>query len=255
MGRLGRWWVWMVVVLCLDAGSVTAQEVLHVYGPGGPAPAMREAASEFGRTTGIQVEVTAGPTAKWLAKAQADADLIYSGAEFMMTDLITAMEGAADEATVTPLYLRPAAILVRPGNPKRIQDFPDLLKPGMKVLVVQGAGQTGLWEDMAGKQGDIRTVRALRGNIRAVMPNSADAKARWEADQSLDAWLTWNTWQLANPTAADLVAISDRYVLYRDCGIARTRLGAAKHITAQFVEFLLSPSGAKIFAKWGWIVP
>jgi accessory colonization factor AcfC len=182
MARCRGWWVWMVVVLWLDAGSVTAQEVLHVYGPGGPAPAMREAAAEFGRTTGIQVEVTAGPTAKWLAKAKSDADIVYSGAEFMMTDLIAAMEGAVDEATVMPLYLRPAAILVRPGNPKRIQDFPDLLKPGMKVLVVQGAGQTGLWEDMAGKQGDIRTVRALRRNIRAVMPNSADAKARWEGD-------------------------------------------------------------------------
>jgi hypothetical protein len=153
MARCRGWWVWMVVVLWLDAGSVTAQEVLHVYGPGGPAPAMREAAAEFGRTTGIQVEVTAGPTAKWLAKAKSDADIVYSGAEFMMTDLIAAMEGAVDEATVMPLYLRPAAILVRPGNPKRIQDFPDLLKPGMKVLVVQGAGQTGLWEDMAGKQG------------------------------------------------------------------------------------------------------
>lgn len=255
MVRCRCWWVWMVVVLCLDAGSVTAQEVLHMYGPGGPAPAMREAAAEFARTTGIQVEVTAGPTAKWLAKAKSDGDIVYSGAEFMMTDLIAAMEGAVDEATVMPLYLRPAAILVRPGNPKRIQDFPDLLKPGMKVLVVQGAGQTGLWEDMAGKQGDIRTVRALRRNIRAVMPNSADAKARWEGDPSLDAWLTWNTWQLANPTVADLVAVSDRYVVYRDCGIAGTRSGVAKPITARFIEFLLSPPGAKIFTKWGWIVP
>lgn len=222
---------------------------------GGAAPAVREAAAEFGRATGIEVEVTAGPIGKWLAKAQADADLVYSGAEFMMTDLIAAMEGAVDEATVIPLYLRPSAILVRPGNPKHIQDFPDLLKPGMKVLVVQGAGQAGLWEDMAGKQGDIRTVRALRSNIRAVMPNSADAKARWDADQSLDAWLTWNTWQLANPTAADLVAVSDRYVLYRDCGIARTRSGVDRPIAAQFIEFLLSPPGARIFAKWGWIVP
>lgn len=110
MARCRCWWLWMVVALCLDAGYVTAQDLLHMYGPGGPAPAMREAAAEFGRTTGIQVEVTAGPTAKWLAKAQADADLIYSGAEFMMTDLIAAMEGAVDEATVMPLYLRPAAI-------------------------------------------------------------------------------------------------------------------------------------------------
>ncbi|MEZ4285860.1 MAG: substrate-binding domain-containing protein [Nitrospira sp.] len=104
MGRFGRRWVWMVVALCFDAGSVTAQEVLHVYGPGGPAPALREAAAEFSRTTGIQVEVTAGPTAKWLAKAKSEADLIYSGSESMMTDLIAAMEGAVDEAAAAPRY-------------------------------------------------------------------------------------------------------------------------------------------------------
>lgn len=254
-----NWHVRSLLFLCaaafLDVQAVMAQGVLRVYGPGGPYEAMREAASEFSRAAGVQVEVIAGPTPKWLAQAKDDADLLYSGAEFMMTDLTAAMAGAIDEATVTPLYLRPAAILVRPGNPKRIQDFPDLLRPGMNVLVVQGAGQTGLWEDIAGKQGDIRTVRALRNNIRAVMPNSADAKKRWGEDSSLDAWLTWDTWQRANPATADLVPIGERYVIYRDCGIALTKQGKTKKLAQQFVEFLLSPEGARVFAKWGWIAP
>ncbi|MDP1889574.1 MAG: hypothetical protein Q8K55_01675, partial [Gemmatimonadaceae bacterium] len=34
---------------------------LRVYGPGGPAPAMREAAARFGARKGITVIVTAGP--------------------------------------------------------------------------------------------------------------------------------------------------------------------------------------------------
>jgi accessory colonization factor AcfC len=232
-----------------------AQDVLRVYGPGGPYPAMREAAAEFNRIANVRVEVIPGPTSKWLAQAKADADLVYSGAEFMMTDLMTVMVGTIDETTVAPLYLRPAAILVRLGNPKCIQDFPDLLKPGMNVMVVQGAGQTGLWEDMAGKQGDIRTVRALRNNIRAVMLNSADAQKRWVEDSSLDAWLTWNTWQLANPTAADLVPVGEPYVIYRDFGIALTKSGKTKKSATQFLEFLLSPEGAKIVAKWGWLAP
>lgn len=248
--------IWFLVVLVLlDVRAVMAQDVLRVYGPGGPYLAMRAAAEQFGRIADVTVEVVAGPTPKWLARAKGDADLVYSGAEYMMTDLIVAMEGAIDETTVMPLYLRPAAILVRPGNPKRIKDFPDLLKSGMKVLVVQGAGQTGLWEDMAGKQGDVRTIRELRNNIRAVMPNSADAQRRWSEDYTLDAWLTWNTWQLANPTAADLVPVSERYVIYRDCGIAVTKAGTMNKSATPFVEFLLSTEGARIFAKWGWIAP
>ena len=69
----------------------------------------------------------------------------------MMTDFVRQLgdtadggprAGRIDESTIVPLYLRPAAILVRKGNPKRITRFEDLLRPGMKVLVVQGPVRT-----------------------------------------------------------------------------------------------------------------
>ena len=91
-----------------------------------------------------------------------------------------------DERSVTPLYLRLSAILVRPGNPKSIRRFEDLLRPGIKVLVVQGAGQTGMWEEMAGRSGDIRTVRSLRSNIGAFAATSGEAKGLWTGDPSFD---------------------------------------------------------------------
>lgn len=53
--------------------------VLHVYGPGGPLPAMKEAAAEFSGEQHILVVVTGGPEPKWLPEAQQNADLIYSG--------------------------------------------------------------------------------------------------------------------------------------------------------------------------------
>ena len=59
---------------------------LRVYGPGGPAPAMKEAAKAFEQKTGTHVVVTAGPTPEWIEQAKLDADLIYSGSETMMTD-------------------------------------------------------------------------------------------------------------------------------------------------------------------------
>ncbi len=39
---------------------------LRVYGPGGPAPAMKEAAKAFEQKTGTPVVVTAGPTSEWI---------------------------------------------------------------------------------------------------------------------------------------------------------------------------------------------
>jgi accessory colonization factor AcfC len=240
------------LLLGLASGAV-AGEVLRAYGPGGPLPAMKEAAEEFGKLYGVTVEVTAGPTGNWLAKAKQDADLIFSGAEYMMTDFIKAMEGRIDDTTVESLYLRPSAILVRPGNPKKIRKFEDLLKPNNTVLVVQGAGQTALWEDMAGRKGDMRTVRALRKNIAVYAANSADAKKAWVENKDLDAWIIWNIWQIANKDLADLVLVSKEYTIYRDCGIALSQTGREKESARKFVAFLQSNEGKRIFEKWGWM--
>jgi accessory colonization factor AcfC len=239
-------------ILALLAVAGASGQTLHVYGPGGPAPAMKEAAAAFERVDGVKVEVVAGPTPQWLAQAKTDADLVYSGSETMMTDFVVALEPQLSHREVTPLYLRPLAILVRPGNPRRIRGFEDLLRPGTSILVVNGAGQNGAWEDAAGRKGDIRTVKALRANIAAYARNSAEAKATWVADPSLDVWLIWNIWQVASPTLADVVEIAPDYAVYRDTGIAITTRGKDKLQAQKFVEFLQSPVGAAIFAKWGW---
>lgn len=247
----------------LGAQTVAAPaETLFVYGPGGPLPAMQEAAAVFGRQQGVHVAVTGGPTPEWLAKARGDGDVVFSGAEHMMTDFVKQLgdtaaggpgPGRIDESTIRPLYLRPVAILVRRGNPKRIRRFEDLLRPGTKVLVVQGAGQTGLWEDVAGRTGDIEVVRAFRRNIGAVAANSGEAKQRWTSDDTFDAWLIWNIWQVANPALAEVVPVAERWRVYRDAGVALTVKGRERAAARAFVAFLESPAGARIFARWGWM--
>ncbi|GAB3628141.1 hypothetical protein PTE30175_02480 [Pandoraea terrae] len=240
----------LAAVLCMTAH---AAEVIHVYGPGGPAPVMKEAAKVFSETHHVDVNVVAGPTPKWVDQAKQDADVIYSGAENMMSDFARALPGSFDLASAEPLYLRPAAILVRPGNPKKIMGFKDLLKPGVKVMAVAGAGQVGLWEDVAGRTGDIATLSAFRKNLKLPeAANSAVALADWTQDKSIDAWLIWNIWQVANPDAAQVVNIEEPYRVYRDAGVVLTKKGTARAEAQDFVTFLKSKAGAAIFAKWGW---
>nr|GEU29190.1 chemoreceptor McpA-like [Tanacetum cinerariifolium] len=69
----------LVVAVALTAGIACAQQPLLVYGPGGPAPAMKEAAAAFEHANGTKVTVTAGPTPSWIDHAKQDADIIYSG--------------------------------------------------------------------------------------------------------------------------------------------------------------------------------
>lgn len=234
------------------AASPAMAATLHVYGPGGPAPAMKEAAQVFSEVHKVKVEVTAGPTPEWKARAMKDADVIFSGSESMMTDFEATFPDL-DPQSIQPLYLRPSAILVRPGNPKRITGVQDLLTPGRRIMIVQGSGQGSLWEDVAGRLGDIRSVRAMRANIVEFAGNSGEAKKTWQADPTIDAWLIWNIWQVANPTLADVVEIEPEYRIYRDVGVGSTRRGRSNPHARAFIDFLASPEGAAIFAKWGWM--
>ena len=246
----------MILFLLILVGSTAYAKhktIIHVYGPGGPYPPMHEIAQLFSKKFNVKVIVIRGPSKKWMRKARKNADIIYSGAEFMMQHFVWAMKGRIDEKTIRSLYLRPSGILVRKGNPKHIKGFEDLLKPGIKILVVDGAGQTGLWEDMAGKQGDIKTVRAFRKNIVYHAHNSAEAKKEWIKDKSIDAWLIWNIWQISNKDIADFVPVSKKFVIYRDCGIAMTSKGEKRAIARKFYNFVQSKEAAKIFKKWGWI--
>ena len=238
------------------AAPSTFAAIVRVYGPGGPAPAMREAAARFGARKGITVIVSAGPTPAWKDQAAKDADLIYSGSEYMMTDFVRRdLPGVIDTSTIRTLYLRPSALLVRPGNPKGITSIRDLTKPGIKVLVVEGAGQVGMWEDVAGRTGDARLVGDVRRHIGAFAANSAEAKKLWNGDASYDAWLIWTIWQKENPASADLVSIEPEHRIYRSTGIAVTHRSALRGAASAFADFLQSDEGRAIFEKWGWTAP
>lgn len=230
--------------------------ILRAYGPGGPAPAMREAAKIFGDQRGITIEIIAGPTPTWKEQAMKDADLIFSGSEYMMTDFVRRdLPGLIDASTIQTLYLRPSAILVRPGNPKGITGIKDLAKPGIKILVVEGAGQVGMWEDVAGRTGSVKLVEGIRRNIGYFAANSAEAKKIWNSDMSYDAWLIWTIWQKESPASADLVNIEPEHTIYRSCGIAITNRSDKKALAKEFIDFLKSNEGTTIFVKWGWLEP
>ena len=96
---------------------------------------------------------------------------------------------------------------MRKGNPKKIAEFKDLTQPGIKTLDVTGAGQVGLWEDIASLAG----VVDLQKQIALSVTSSAAAVSAWRADPSLDAWITFRTWHYRLPEATEIVEIDRKY--------------------------------------------
>ena len=84
--------IFLVIVTLLEFGSessIWAQEKgLRIYGPEGLSAPMKECAEMFSRNYGIRAEVLAGPEPTWIAQAKQEADVIYEGSEYMLTQFI-----------------------------------------------------------------------------------------------------------------------------------------------------------------------
>ena len=226
-----------------------AQDTLFVYGPGGPLAPMEECASVFSKKFSIPVKVTAGPEAKWIEQAKTNADLVFGGAEYMLTQFAMQHPGMIDSSTRTELYKRAAGILVRPGNPKNIKSFSDLAKPGIKLLDVNGAGQLGMWEDLAGRQ-DL--IAAIQKNIHRSFANTALGIEGWKSDTSFDAWINYASWHYRLKDVTALVKIPGAATIYRGTPIAITTITDQKNDAMKFINFLQTKEAHDIFIKWGW---
>ena len=237
---------------CTTPAAKPTPGSIHVYGPGGPAPAMKTAAEHFEQQTGTRVTIISGPLPKWEDAARLDADLVFSGSENMMTDFVRVFERQIAASTVEPLYIRPSTILVRPGNPKDITGIRSLASGDRRVMVVAGAGQIGMWEDVAARSGERELLAGFRANIVAFADNSGAALERWKSDPTVDAWLIWNHWQIANPDIADQVPVEPDLTIWRPMDIAFTHKGKDSADTRAFVRFLTSSQARPIFESQGW---
>jgi accessory colonization factor AcfC len=247
----------LTAFMALTRGASSQERAaIRAFGPGGPAPAMRDVAAAFRAAHGIPVEVVAGPTPTWAGRAATEADLIFSGAEYMMDDFVAQFRDVVEPSTRTTLFLRPSALLVRRGNPRRITGLRDLLaRPPAeaRILATGGAGQVALWEDVAGRTGDIALLRAMRERIVLVAPNTGAAQQEWRSKpDAYDVWLVWNHWQIAAPEHADLVEIEEPFRIWRSSGTVLTKTGAARDEVRRFAAFLAGSEGRAAFARFGW---
>lgn len=240
----------------LLALSSTAFADINLYGPGGPHTALQEAAALYSQKTGVPVKVHFGPQAKWNEEAKKNADILYGASEQSALAIARDHQDKFREKDIEPLYLRKSILLVKKGNPKNIKGVQDLAQPGIGIIVNDGGGTsntsgTGVWEDIAGRKGDIHTVSAIRKNIILFAPNSGTARKALENQEGADVWITWADWAASNPGIGDVVEIESDHVIWRDMNIV-VRKDANKEIR-EFAAWLNSDEAAPSFTKYGWV--
>lgn len=240
----------LVLIFTLNVLYTLGQkDTLFIYGPGGPLGPIKESGELFCKQTGIPVKVTAGPEDKWINDAKENADLVFGGAEYMLTSFSMKHKGFVDSSTRVSLYKRAAGILVRPGNPKNIRSIKDLTKPGIKLMDVNGAGQFGMWEDLAGKQ---NLIGSIQKNIVKSFSNTAEAIEAWKTETVYDAWIIYASWHYRLKDHTQLIKIPAAETVYRGTPIAITTLSDQKDDAKKFISFLQTPTVHAIFKKWGW---
>lgn len=227
--------------------------IVRIYGAGGPQTAIIRVADVYEKETGTKVVVKFGPESKWTDEAQSNADIIWGTAEQSMTAFLQTYTEFKSE-NVEPIYLRPAAIAVQKGNPKNIQGIEDLLKPGMRIVVVEGSGVdntsgTGVWEDVVGRLGRLDDLKKFRKNIIDYAHGSGAGFKAFK-EKNADAWITWNYWVITHPDQADLVKIEPERAIYRDLTVVTNE--KADPEAKDFIEFMQGPKGVEIFKSEGW---
>ena len=228
--------------------------VVRLYGAGGPDTAFKKVAEVFTKETGIKIEIVGGPESTWSKKAQADADILWGTAEEDITALLETYKDFAWE-DVTPIYIRPAIIAVKKGNPKQIRGFEDLLKEGMKIVVTEGAGVantsgTGTWEDVAGREGRLEDIKRFRKTIVGFGKGSGPSYKMF-VDKDADAWITWPDWPITHPDKAEIVQLSPGRTIWRDVNVVLAH--DADPQAKEFLDFLTSDRGAAIMKTEGWM--
>ncbi|WP_336949007.1 extracellular solute-binding protein [Acinetobacter junii] len=228
--------------------------VIKVYGAGGPHHLFKKIAENYSKKTGKKVEIQFGPEATWSTKAQADADIIWGTSEQSMTGFLKNYK-SFNSKDVVPIYIRPAIIAVKKGNPKKIKSIDDLLKKNIKIIVTEGGGisntsGSGLWEDIVGRTGSLNDIINFRKNIISFQPNSGSSFKSFQENDA-DAWITWPNWVSEKSNFLEAIEIDENRRIWRDLNIVISP--EADNNSMEFVEYLISPESMKIMGQDGWV--
>ncbi|MBW1645686.1 MAG: molybdate ABC transporter substrate-binding protein [Deltaproteobacteria bacterium] len=233
-----------------SSGQPTA-ELLVMCGAANQ-PAMAEIAKLYERETGTAVRLVTGGSGTLLAQIELSrqGDVYLPGSP----DYI---ERAARKKLIFPdsvrrvSYLVPAIIVV-PGNPRRITSLDDLARPGVRIAL--GNPETvciGQYALEIFQQN--RLLPRIMNNV-VVFGGSCAKTANMVAMGQVDAMIGWRVLQYWNPDRLRAVPIAgDRIPRLSYIPVCIPVYCRNREAAAKFIDFILSTRGRTVYRRWGYL--
>jgi molybdate transport system substrate-binding protein len=215
-------------------------------------PVLEEAAESFCKETGIHVDLNLGGSGTMLSqmKLARRGDVYIPGSPDYMIKAVR--DGVVDPDSIKILAYLIITIDVQHGNPKHISTLSDLVRPGIRVAIGNPeAVCVGLYAvELLERNGLLQQVQK---NI-VTHASSCEATASLLAMKKVDAVIGWDVFSKWNPGEIDTVLLKPHEIpriAYIPAAVST--YSQEKKSAQAFINFLASPEGKKIFAKWGYI--
>jgi accessory colonization factor AcfC len=226
-----------------------SDERLHVYSSGAVAPPVKKVAEEFKEKHGVDFEFTVGKAEELISEVTElkQGDVLTCGAEFILDE--AQVKGLIFGETRRSVGYRKSAILVSKGNPKGIESIYDLANDGIKVGISIGGCLLGIWDEVSSKAGIIDKIRK---NITE-FADGCGAVVALINQKKVDAIIGWDAFQRLWPANLEIVDLPKELQVFRSTGIAVIQFSKNKETAKQFIEYIASENGKKVYRAYGWI--
>lgn len=231
----------LLQIATATASANTSTKVLRAYGPGGPHNVLQKCADLYMKKTGVDVAIIKALPADLERKLPEDGDIYYGGAGYMLEEFDRKNPGVLNMGSSEKLHARRIGIVVRRGNPLKINGIECLTREGVDLLDVKLERMRLFYSNPSNEL----------GNVSRLEYTGRQGLSAWVSSSDLDAWVTYKSWYIMISEDSEFIEIpGDKALRYTP--IAVTHRTTYPREATDFINFLKTDEARLIFAEHGW---
>jgi len=241
-----------VFLIFAVSGNCFGADSLLVFAGAASKPPTEEAAKAYGAKTGVKVDVIFGGSGYVLSQMMLGkkGDLYFPGSSAYM-EVAKKKDVVFPETEKKIVYLVPA-INVRTGNPKNVKTLKDLTRSDLKVAIANPEGVcVGAYAvELVESQFTPQEKEAFRKNL-INYTESCEKTATAISLKAADAVIGWRVFHYWDPERIETIPLEKSQIIRIGyIPIAVSKFTTNRPQAQQFIDFLLSEDGKRIFRKY-----